>query len=225
MTVKHAQFRMRHSILNPDNAITRRLNLFNQVFAFVCKFLRIRRPSTKHNLSILVDLRDCLNQLTNTLLARDTPDKQHIRTLRIHAPLLQNFFIESRLVKIRIDTVVDNLHAIFRHTVKFHHVALHAFAHSNHTIGSFVSGTFNPAAHIIAAITELFRLPRTVRFQRMRRENQRALQKATCHHTTEMAIPCMAMNHVDILERRHPLEIDVQRLQDFLEAFVRRIAI
>ena len=35
----------------------------------------------------------------------------------------------------------------------------------------------------------------------------------------------MAMNHVDILERRHPLEIDVQRLQDFLKAFVSRIAI
>ena len=216
---------MRYRVLNPDDTVTRFLDLFNQVLAFVCKFLRVRGASAKYNLRVLVDLRDSLDQLADSLLAGNAADEQHIRTLRIHAPLLQNFFVKSRLVKVRIDTVVDNLHAIFRHTVKFHHVALHAFAHSNYAVGSLVRSAFNPAAHIIAAITQLFRFPRAVRFQRMRRENQRALQQAARHHATEMAIPRMAMNHVDILERRHPLEIDVQRLQDFLEAFVRRIAI
>ena len=59
----------------------------------------------------------------------------------------------------------------------------------------------------------------------MRRENQRALQKATCDHATEMAIPCMAMNHIDILERGHPLQINIKRLQDFLETFISRIVL
>jgi hypothetical protein len=30
----------------------------------------------------------------------------------------------------------------------------------------------------------------------------------------------MAVNHINVFERRHPLEIDIQGLQDFLEAFV-----
>ena len=223
MAIEHAKFRMRHSILNPHDSITCLLDFFNQALAFVGKFLRIRRTGAKHHLGVLIDLRDSLNELADALLARNAAHKKHERTLRIHAPLLQDFFVECRLVKVRINTIVDNLHTIFRHAVKFHHIALHAFAHGNHAISGFVSGALNPAAHVIAAITELFGLPRTVRFERVRRQNQRALQKATCDHATKMAVPCMAMNHIDILERGHPLQINIERLQDFLETFISRI--
>ena len=189
---------MRNGFLNPHHAVAGLLHLFDKRLAFVGKFDGIGSTGAEHHLGVLVDLRNGLDQLANALLARNAAHEQHVGALRVHAPLLEDFFVECRRVKVRIDTVVDNLHAVFGHAVKLHHVALHALAHRNHAVGSLVSGAFNPAAHGIAAVAQLFRLPRAVRFQRMRREDQRALQKTASENAAKVAVPRMAMNHVDV---------------------------
>ena len=211
---------MRYGFLNPDDAVAGLLHIFNQGLALVGKFDSIRSTGAEHHLGALVDLRNRLDQLADAFLARDAAHEQYIRTLRVDSPLFEDFFVESRSIKVRIDTVVNHLHAIFGDSVKLHHVAFHAFTHGNHAVGSFVSGAFDPATHGVTAVTQLLRLPRTVRFQRMRRENQRALQKTASEHAAKVAVPRMAMDHVDILERGRPLEVDIERLENFLEAVV-----
>ena len=223
MAVEHAQFFVRHGFLNPHHAVAGLLHFFDKVLALVGKFDRIGSTRTEHHLGALVNLRDGLDKLADTLLARNAAHEQHVWALRIHTPLGKDILVECRRVKFRIDTVVDNLHAVFGNAVELHHVALHALAHRNHAVGSLVGSAFNPAAHRVAAVTELFRLPRAVRFQRVRREDQRALQKAARQHATKMAVPGVAMDDVDILERGRPLEVDIERLENFLEAVVRRI--
>ena len=168
-------------------------------------------------------MRNRLDKLADSLLARNAAHEQHIRALRVHAPLGKDAFVERRCVEIRIDTVVNHLHAVFGDAVKFHHVALHALAHGNHAIGSFVGSAFNPATHGIPANAQLLGLPRAVRFQRMRREDKRALQKAACEHSTKMTIPRMTMYYIYVFERCCPLEVDIKRLENLLEMVVFRI--
>ena len=222
MAVQHAQFLVRHGFLNPHHAIAGRLDLFDKRLAFVGKFDGIGRTRTEHHLGALVNLRNRLNKLAYALLARNTAHEQDVRAVCVHAPFLENPRVKRRRVKIRIDTVVDDLHAVLGHTVKFHHVALHALAHRDYAVGGLVSGTFDPAAHGITAVTELFRLPRAVRFKRVRREDQRTLQQAARQHATEVAVPRMAMYYVNVLESRCPLEVDIERLENLLEALVGR---
>ena len=211
---------MRHSFLNPHHAVASLLHLFDESLAFVGKFNRIGSTRAEHYLGVLIDLRNRLNQLADALLARNAAHKQHKRTLRVNTPLGKDAFVESRRVEIRIDTIVNHLDAIFGNAVKLHHIALHTLAHGNHAVSSFVSGTFNPATHGVATVAQLFRLPRTVRFQRMRRENQRALQKTASENATKVAVPRMTVNYIDIVERGSPLQVNVERLKNLLESIV-----
>ena len=220
MAIKHAEFLVRDSLLNPNHTVASLLHILDKSLAFIGKFNGIGSTGAKHHLGRLIDLRDSLDQLADALLAGNATHKQHVRTLGVHTPLGQNAFVESRRIEIRINTVVNHLHAIFRNAVKLHHVLLHALAHRNHTVGSLVSSTLNPATHGVSAVAQLFCLPRTVRFQGMGCEYQRALQKPAGQHTAKMAVPRMAVNHVNILESGRPLEVDIQRLKNLLETVI-----
>ena len=223
MAVEHTQFLVRYRLLDPHHAIAGGLDLLDKRLAFIGKLDGIGSARAEHHLGALVDLRNRLDQLADALLARNATHEQHVGSLRIDAPLGKDALVECRRVEIRINAVVDNLHAVLGHSIELHHVALHALAHGNHAVGSLVGRALDPAAHGIAAVTELFRLPRAVRFERMRREDERALQKAASEHATEMAVPGVAMDHVDILEGRGPLQVDIERLENLLETVVVRI--
>ena len=223
VAVKYAKFLVRNRLLDPHHAVAGLLHLFDEVLALVGKFDGVRSAGAEHHLGALVDLRNGLDQLADALLAGNATHEQHVRAFRVHSPLSQNIFVESRCIKVRIDAVVNHLHPVFGHAVKLHHVPFHALAYGNHAIGSLVSRAFNPAAHGIAAISQLFRLPGAVGFQRVGGENQRALQKTTGKHSTKVAIPSVAVNDIDIVEGCRPLEVDVQRLENFLEAVVLRV--
>ena len=223
VAVKHAKFFVRNRLLDPHHAVAGLLHLFDEVFALVGKFDGVGSSGAEHHLGALVDLRNGLDQLADALLAGNATHEQHVGAFRVHAPLGQNIFIESRRIKVRIDAVVYYLHPVFRHAVKFHHVPFHALAYSNHAVGSLIGRAFNPAAHGIAAISQLFCLPRAVGFQRVGGENQRTLQKTTGKHSTKVAIPSVAVNDIDIVEGCRPLEVDIQRLENFLETVVLRV--
>ena len=49
---------------------------------------------------------------------------------------------------------------------------------------------------------------------------QRTLQKPAGQHAAKMAVPRVAVNHVNILESGRPLEVDIQRLKNLLETVV-----
>ena len=173
---------------------------------------RVGRPGAEHNLDAGVQVADRAHEMKNPLLARDPPDEEHDRNLRVDAEPPESRRSTTRAILVGVDPVVDDADALRWHPVQRLYVLLHRLGDSDDAVGVLVCRSLDPGRCMVGG-TELLHLPRAVRLERVRGEHQPRAGERPREATSEVGIPSVAVDDVGRLHRADHRQVADERVE------------
>ena len=139
-------------------------------------------------------------------LSREILVKHGYQVVRVDPEPPQRLGRRLRTVLIRVDAVVDDAYAFRCNAVQRLDIVLHRLRHRAHTIGGLVRGALDPGGRVIRG-AELLDLPRAVRLERVRRQDELRPGEWPREAAGEVRVPGVAVDDVRRLDRPDHREI------------------
>jgi hypothetical protein len=163
----------RQHLADPDNLVaTIRTGALDPVGHLLKNLRRVGCAGTEDHPGAGMEVANGIHQMEDAFLPRNPTDEEHIGRVAPDVKLVEDVRIASGLILLQVDAVVDHTNPAQIHIVQFVNVPLHRSRHRDHAVGVAVRGPLDPGRDLVRG-SQLLRLPRPMRLERMRRQHQR----------------------------------------------------
>ena len=156
---------------------------------------------------------DGADEVNDPLLTGDPANEENVRPGRVDLVLRQDRAIGCRSILVQVDAVVDDPDLLVGNSVKRVDVLAHGGRDGDDAIGVLIRGFLDPGAGVISR-AKLLDLPGAMGLERVRREYQAGSGELPSQAATEVTVPGMAMDDVDIPDHPRHDQVAEHRLQE-----------
>src|SRR6266446_2617632 len=213
---------LRQHLRNPDHLGRRlALHLVDERRHLLGNRIRVRCTSAEHDLEPGLQVPDGADQMEDSLLPGDAPDEEDDGDLRIDTDLAERRRSLTGAILVRVDSVVDDAHTLWPHSVELLHILLHRLGDGDDAIRILVSGALDPGRRMVRR-AQLLDLPRAVRLERVCRQHELRPGERAGEAAGKMCVPRVAVDDVGGLDRAHHGQVAHERVEELRMAWVLR---
>src|SRR5438067_5061955 len=190
----------RKHLLDPDHVAALALRVGDGLLHLGRDLGRVGRPRAQDHLSRTIDIGNGAGEINDALLAGNAADEQDHGPPGIDAKAPECVRRFDRPVELRIDAVVDDVHALGPNRRHAQNVVKGPAGDGDDRVRHAERSLLDPARQVVAT-AQLLAFPRTERLERVHGDDQRDAVALSDEDAAQVAVPGVAVDHV----RVHPV--------------------